>query len=403
MNDVRCRRASPTAAGFTLVELLVVIAIIGVLVALLLPAIQAAREAARRASCYNNLKQFGIALQNYHDQLGTFPPAAVNNFSPNGRAPSSAHVYASPHAMLMPYFEEQGLKNLYNQDRAWFYQLSGVADKVVPVFVCPSNTGDNPQFDLLLNTGVLLLVRGTLYTHDQLMGITTYAFCKGTTDAWCHAGVANGFGPPGPPLIKNQIERGMFDINWAVPIRRVTDGTSKTIAVGEGAGGPAWPLATITDSNGNGNPNDPNRWRARGPDAYGMVRHAYMAWINAGASFRPLDFANYLYTALAASTIEPINKTPVTSAWAHVQFLGDCSKSLPGAPGTPINQQTCPKDFGGSCGYHISANFRSDHPGGCNFLFADGSVHFLDENIDMLTYQRLGTMAGGEIVEIPEE
>jgi len=89
--------------GFTLVELLVVIAIIGVLVALLLPAIQAAREAARRSSCTNNMKQFGVALHNYHDSLKTFPPGGVNTISNVGK------ILMSPHAMLLPFFEEEGL------------------------------------------------------------------------------------------------------------------------------------------------------------------------------------------------------------------------------------------------------------------------------------------------------
>src|SRR5262245_5819495 len=95
--------ARRTRRAFTLVELLVVIAIIGVLVALLLPAIQAAREAARRANCVSNMKQFGIALQNYHDNLKTFPPGGCNR----GQNPGT--IFCSPHAMLLPYFEEASL------------------------------------------------------------------------------------------------------------------------------------------------------------------------------------------------------------------------------------------------------------------------------------------------------
>jgi prepilin-type N-terminal cleavage/methylation domain-containing protein/prepilin-type processing-associated H-X9-DG protein len=394
--------------GFTLVELLVVIAIIGVLVALLLPAIQAAREAARRASCVNNLKQFGIALANYHDQLKTFPPAAVNSFDPSGPAPSAAHVYSSPHSMLMPYFEETNLAGLYNRKRAWFYQTSEVAETVVPVFVCPSNTGESPQYDALLDAGLLVLVPSN-YGMFQRFGITTYAFCKGVTDAWCYVDVspAQRYMPPGPPFIANEVERGIFDLNWAVPIRRITDGTSKTIAVGEGAGGVKWPLADITQAPTRGDPSNPARWRPRpGVDGNGMPRHAYMIWINAEPSFQPLQIANYLYSALVACTLEPMNKNPVTSSWAYVAGLQNCSKSLPGALGTPTTQSCRPNattGIGSNCGQHISPNFRSDHPGGCNFLFADGSVHFFSEDIDMLTYQRLSTMMNGDIVEVPAD
>jgi prepilin-type N-terminal cleavage/methylation domain-containing protein/prepilin-type processing-associated H-X9-DG protein len=400
--------------GFTLVELLVVIAIIGVLVALLLPAIQAAREAARRAACVNNLKQFGIALQNYHDNLKTFPPGAVNNFNPAAPG-SAAEVYASPHALLMPYFEEESLNNLYNHKVAWFFQLSEVAETVIPSFICPSNTGEQAQFDLLLNTGIMILLRDAYYGIDQRFGITTYAFCKGATDSWCFgqgAAASGAYLPPGPPFVDNAAERGMFDLNWSVPIRRISDGTSKTIAVGEGAGGLAWPLAKhIRKAPGAevGNPNYAARWTPRpGVDANGMPRHAYMAWINAEPSFNPLDTVNYLYAALLACTLEPMNKNPVTSAFAETTELSVCNRSLPGADGTPNAGASCRKRPNGSvnpstCGSHVSPNFRSDHPGGCNFLFADGSVHFLAEDINMLTYQRLSTMMGSEVVEVPED
>src|SRR5471030_2714113 len=112
--------------AFTLVELLVVIAIIGVLVALLLPAIQAAREAARRSSCTNNLKQFGIALHNYHDSLKTFPPGGIVNPANIGT------IFASAHAMLLPYFEETGLKGLYDSKQHWALQRPEVCKAVIP-------------------------------------------------------------------------------------------------------------------------------------------------------------------------------------------------------------------------------------------------------------------------------
>src|SRR5690242_4216502 len=141
--------------GFTLVELLVVIAIIGVLVALLLPAIQAAREAARRSSCTNNMKQHGIALHNYHDTLKVFPASGI------AKDPGSLRgngMYASGQAMLLPFFEEAGLKSVYNSRQTWWFQNPDVIQKVVPVFACPSSGQENPIYDktlkLLFNAGV---------------------------------------------------------------------------------------------------------------------------------------------------------------------------------------------------------------------------------------------------------
>jgi prepilin-type N-terminal cleavage/methylation domain-containing protein/prepilin-type processing-associated H-X9-DG protein len=404
--------------GFTLVELLVVIAIIGVLVALLLPAIQAAREAARRAKCINNMKQFGIALQNYHDNLKTFPPGSVNRFDPNVQNVNPAHVYASPHAMLMPYFEEESLHGLYNNDVAWFYQFSEVMEKVIPVFTCPSNTGDNPFQDLNLDALLLLAVDNPgpvtadyplgaplWSTAEQQLGNTTYAFCKGITDSWCFG---KNYGPPGPPYtpdnIKMEAERGMFDLNWAVPIRRITDGTSKTIAMGEGAGGESWPLNAYVQLS-NGNPQDQKRLTEWGRDGYGLLRNAQMAWIIAEPSFAPLHQADVIGGCVIASTLEPINKRPVTGAWVNIQDMTNCIKSLPAAPGSNATG-SCKLQSNGTgkgCGQHIANGFRSDHPGGANFLYADGSVHFLEEGIDMLLYQNMSTMMGGEVVDLPED
>src|SRR5687768_5068495 len=127
--------------AFTLVELLVVIAIIGILVALLLPAIQAAREAARRAQCINNLKQFGIALHNYHSSNKSFPKGALLRKEANN---PNADVFASATTTLLPYFEDTALHNIYDQKEQWERQKPGVAGVVISVFKCPSSTAPNP-------------------------------------------------------------------------------------------------------------------------------------------------------------------------------------------------------------------------------------------------------------------
>jgi prepilin-type processing-associated H-X9-DG protein len=188
----------------------------------------------------------------------------------------------------------------------------------------------------------------------------------------------------------------MFDFQWASPIRKISDGTANTIAIGEGAGGPAWPAADF--ANGSTPADQRNKPHA--------VAQANMHWINAMPAFSNAadGLGVYLFSTMAC-TLEPINKTPVTKGWANeavITTLPGCNKSLPSAPGTPPEARiTC--RVPAQCSTHVAPNFRSDHPGGCNFLFADGSVHFLNEDINMLTYQQLSTMMGGEVAEIPGE
>jgi len=381
--------------AFTLVELLVVIAIIGVLVALLLPAIQAAREAARRSNCTNNLKQFGIALQSYHDVLKTFPAggcvAAADQLAGGDGTNSRNGIYASPHAMLLPYFEEEGLRGLYNMKNDWWYQDPAVVATVIPAYACPSVSGENPMLDQLLQA---IWVQANVSNNYRELGVANYAFCKGVTDAYC---LAIGDKPPGPPTVPIS-ERGMFDFNWAVPIRKVSDGLSNTIAMGEAAHGPAWPVSnagpTVPIWNGNAYQNQ--RTTLPALSSFGQIRLCAQAWAAAQPSFRSLNAVIQLHVGnTLVCTLEPLNKWPPTQAEHNDSAPTDCRKSQRSAPGT-LGTQT----FGGS---HVASNFRSDHTSGGNFLFADGSVQFLRDNIDLLLYQQLSTMAGAEIVSPPTE
>ncbi|MCA9067093.1 MAG: DUF1559 domain-containing protein, partial [Planctomycetaceae bacterium] len=102
--------------GFTLIELLVVIAIIAILIALLLPAVQQAREAARRTQCKNNMKQFGLAMHNYHEAHSTFPLGTSVNFSTSS---GGGNFISNGIVMMLPYFDQTNLSNLYNQTIAW--------------------------------------------------------------------------------------------------------------------------------------------------------------------------------------------------------------------------------------------------------------------------------------------
>ncbi|NUQ65306.1 MAG: DUF1559 domain-containing protein [Pirellulales bacterium] len=331
----------PAKRAFTLVELLVVIAIIGTLIALLLPAVQAAREAARRLHCTDNLKQFGLALHNYHTAHRTFPPGLI--MTPNPLA-----GYANANTMLLPYFEQDNLGNLYDQRRPFHEQSPSVARTVIPLFLCPSNSKEN-LLDLPQLAPWALPVGTTFAATD-------YLYSKGPNDAWCL--------PAGNMPVA---ERGVFTMNWPTRIADIRDGTSSTMAMGEGAGGSRWPLCRGAGCT----------TPYVGP--YGSAP-ATQPWI-AGATGTVMTVSiGFITGSVWGSTAERPNKSPVTDTYVDISQWGNCTSSAGGGP-------------------HSTANFRSDHPGGV--LVADGSARFLSETIDMPLYRRLSTIAEGLPAEMP--
>jgi len=231
----RGRRRRP---AFTLVELLVVIAIIGILIALLLPAVQAAREAARRMQCTNNLKQLGLSLHNYHDTFKCFPVASIKydvpNFSNNVR-------HWTWGAFVLPYMEQKPLYDGLRMDertfgQAWADNPDGrdLCKTPLETYVCPSGKSRNP------NTK-----RNNWAGANNGPGVSNYVACAGIGDPW-----NGGVDPPKP-----RDSGGVFYINSARMFQDITDGTSNVFAIGERSDrchAGYWPGINNTDGNGTG-------------------------------------------------------------------------------------------------------------------------------------------------------
>jgi prepilin-type processing-associated H-X9-DG protein len=207
-------------------------------------------------------------------------------------------------------------------------------------------------------------------TDERLVGIvdnltygrTDYIYSKGITDAWCLIRM-------GGELVAGDVpstERGMFDLNLRVGSRHLRDGASQTMAMGEGAGGTAWPLCHGTGCT------TPHVGRD------GREALAWAGWIIGEPSSTVYFSRGLVAASLFGSTMEPLNKRPVTDTMLAIGGMSDCTSSRRGGP-------------------HMTSNFRSDHPGGGNFLFADGSLHFLSDAIDLVSYQAISTIDGGDV------
>ena len=349
---------APTKHGFTLVELLVVVTIIGILIALLLPAVQMAREAARRAQCGNHLKQIGLALHNYAAHYNALPPGAIlADYLTSGTASYDSWSEATSSAggkhgtswllLILPFMERQALYDPWDFTKNVLGNQA-VAATDVPDFFCPTRRPGTRLADQLV---MFPHWAGRGASNGWLHGGNDNGACLGAQNAYanptdthaardfCGPAYVYDIPPSGKtPKPKDQTIclRGIFVPNVSTTIAEISDGLSNTIAIAE------LPRKQCV---------------SKASDVYWGPCHTHVdGWAIAGPN------------------------TLFDTAKAH-------EGTDQGQPG------------GFNTDYFESAG--SDHSGGAHFGMADGSVHFISDTINPIVYANLGSMADGQIAQLP--
>lgn len=343
------RRAAPAdSAGFTLVELLVVIAIIGVLVGLLLPAVQSAREAARRAQCLNNLKQIGLALHNYATANRVFPPSFCIR---PGTALGTNNGSWSIHGRILPFLEQTNAYQRVRLDVPWDAQrATGVPTMRNPMYICPSEVNDRVRVD----------GSGKPLTYPQ-----NYGFNFGT---WLVHDPATGQGAD-----------GVFFPNSHITTAAITDGTTNTLGAAEVRAFTSYFRNTA----------DP------GP-AVPQSPAALAAWAP-GADFKlgPSTNQNTGHTEWADGRVHHSGITTVFTPNTFVAYLHSDGRTY------DIDYNSQQEGRSATQRTYAAVTARSYHPQVVNILLMDGSAKALSQTIDLATWRALGTRAGGEVLAVP--
>jgi prepilin-type N-terminal cleavage/methylation domain-containing protein len=334
--------------GFTLVELLVVIAIIGVLVGLLLPAVQQAREAARRSSCSNNLKQQGLALHSHHDAKRRFPPGATLPTT----SPTAGNW--NWHADILPYMEEGGLhaRLTFNASTKFGWNAlspgaSALYNTVINTYQCPSS-----KFPALYPSSPIDDRIYAVFGSDKTQCIDYVGIAGAAT-----ASNADPFGRSGMIAVPSESKAGCFSRSGmlslqANQIKDCTDGTSSTIMVGEQSG------------------------QVNGVEISANRHGGWMGWYNLMES----DITVSTMTLASGANAEPY-ANGITTVRRQPNWYWQSGATDPDA-------------------YTASNNtlLNSFHPGGIHVMLADGSVRFLAETVSLETLQRLCCKEDGGVV-----
>jgi prepilin-type N-terminal cleavage/methylation domain-containing protein/prepilin-type processing-associated H-X9-DG protein len=347
--------------GFTLVELLVVIAIIGVLVALLLPAVQAAREAARRSQCLNNLKQLGLAMMNYESAKGGLPPMALYWTSAEydaARGTTAPGDWYDDHGWyipVMPYIEQSGVKALVDPKKS-FSDPSNEAGRraMIPIHACPSDLGLQKN-EWGIREWARVRSNYVVNAGNTVYGQHNVGTCPGAFPA------CREFG--GAPFIPREDN----------PLQRITDGTANTVMMSE--------VVVLPESEGWGGP-----------------------YSDAQTALGGQTFTSY-HTPNVQGPENADAMSRESWWWANVRD-GWLQQGIPvsadGTPAPPISAGRLPPELIDNFGtkqQHIAA--RSHHNGGVNVSRCDGSVDFVSNNIDPYVWSCLCTAAADDIVAGP--
>ncbi len=347
-----------TRLAFTLIELLVVIAIIAILIALLLPAVQQAREAARRTQCKNNLKQLGLALHNYESTFTVFPPGGA------------ATVY-SPQARILPYIEQANLQNLIDFNIPPYLgsgpntypnpALASVFPAVIPTFLCPSDPGPN-QYS------------ATISGQSHVFGANNYMVSTGS-------GTGTFYDDRRPT-------DGLVHQNSSVRMRDFTDGTSNTVFMSESIRGDGIDVTLP----GGTTPPRPYRKMLSAGTGTSTAGPATGGYVGSGSGWPGGTIQNPdLAAVMPHHTGWRGGSAGSARGLSWVRSLS--ANVLTNGYNTPNSR--IPDMVMHSSGYYGP---RSMHTGGAHVLLGDGSVRFLGDNIDTAVNHGLHSRNGGEVL-----
>ncbi|QDV32754.1 DUF1559 family PulG-like putative transporter [Tautonia plasticadhaerens] len=369
------------ARGFTLIELLVVIAIIGVLIALLLPAVQSARESARRAQCTNNLKQIGLALANYESSLGGFPPGRLHpdrTDSAGGPVTSQYSSYASTpgnwtgnvsvHRHILNFMEQANAYNAMNFSVPNSNRLT-----VNGVVSNPNYTAYNVAFNTFIcpsdaNTG-------------RVVGENNYRYNFG--GSFTHGGASDWSNNADRGALGN----GAFTYGPSIASSGFKDGLSNTVTFSERIKGSGLDLrsAPPTKADMITSPR-----RQTGPISLEERDLQFQAC----ASYLPVPDTNGFHFNSMGRFLDG---SDYVNGWPTSAYCGSIYNHVapPNWKGQDCGMASAIADVPGE---HAIVSARSDHPGGVNVLLGDGSVRFVKDSVNLEAWRALGTRNGGEVI-----